>query len=186
VTKTSDTNGDLARGGASRPSQGFGHYLRDMVYGALDGVITTMAVLAGSQGAALNARVGLLLGLANLIGDGISMGASNYLGMRSEIEQAGGSVAAEAPWRHGLATVAAFMFVGAFPLCAYLVAPLMGAPVFTVAVGLSIVGLSGAGIARAAFVRKTAARSALEMLAVAATAGGAAYLVGRIGAALIR
>jgi VIT1/CCC1 family predicted Fe2+/Mn2+ transporter len=186
VNKTSDTNGELARGSASRPSHGFGHYLRDMVYGALDGVITTMAVLAGTEGADLNARVGLLLGLANLIGDGISMGASNYLGMRSEIEQSGGSVAAEAPWRHGLATVAAFMLVGAFPLCAYLVAPLMGARVFLVAVGLSIVGLSGAGIARAAFVRKTAARSALEMLAVAALAGGAAYLVGRIGAALIR
>ena len=64
----------------SRPSSGFGHYLRDMVYGALDGVITTMAILAGSQGASLSARIGLILGLANLIGDGISMGASNYLG----------------------------------------------------------------------------------------------------------
>ena len=77
----------------SRPNSGFGHYLRDMVYGALDGVITTMAILAGSQGASLSARVGLILGLANLIGDGISMGASNYLGLRSEIEQSGGSLA---------------------------------------------------------------------------------------------
>ena len=75
--------------------------------GRSTGAITTMAVLAGSQGAALSARVGLLLGLAKSdFGDGISMGASNYLGMRSEIEQTGGSVAAEAPWRHGLATVA--------------------------------------------------------------------------------
>jgi hypothetical protein len=85
----------------TRPDSGFGHYLRDMVYGALDGVITTMAVLAGAEGASLSMRVGLILGMANLLGDGISMGASNYLGMRSEIEQTGGSVAAEAPWRHG-------------------------------------------------------------------------------------
>src|SRR6476659_10102084 len=54
----------------TRPARGFGHYLRDMVYGALDGVITTMAVLAGTQGASLSVRVGLILGLANLLGEG--------------------------------------------------------------------------------------------------------------------
>ena len=170
----------------SRPSSGFGHYLRDMVYGALDGVITTMAILAGSQGAALSARIGLILGLANLIGDGISMGASNYLGLRSEIEQAGGSVAAEAPWRHGLATVAAFIVVGSFPLAAYIVAPLAGVAVFPLAVGFSVVALLLAGIVRAAFVSKTAWRSAIEMLAVGALAGGAAYLVGHVAASFAR
>ena len=170
----------------SRPSRGFGHYLRDMVYGALDGVITTMAILAGSQGASLSARVGLILGLANLIGDGISMGASNYLGMRSEIEQTGGSLAAEAPWRHGLATVAAFIVVGSFPLFAYLAAPLTGAAIFPLAVGFSVVALAGAGIVRAVFVRKTAWRSAIEMLVVGSLAGGAAYLVGRVAASLVR
>src|SRR6476619_6969889 len=105
----------------NRPARGFGHYLRDVVYGALDGVITTMAVLAGTEGASLSMRVGLILGLANLLGDGISMGASNYLGLRSELEQTGGSVALEAPWRHGLATVAAFMVVGSVPLLAFVV-----------------------------------------------------------------
>ena len=170
----------------SRPSSGFGHYLRDMVYGALDGVITTMAILAGSQGASLSARIGLILGLANLIGDGISMGASNYLGLRSEIEQAGGSIAAEAPWRHGLATVAAFILVGSLPLAAYLVAPLTGVAIFPLAVAFSAVALLVAGIVRAAFVGKTAWRSAIEMLAVGALAGGAAYLVGRVAASFAR
>jgi vacuolar iron transporter family protein len=170
----------------SRPSSGFGHYLRDMVYGALDGVITTMAILAGSQGASLSARIGLILGLANLIGDGISMGASNYLGLRSEIEQAGGSPAGEAPWRHGLATVAAFILVGSLPLAAYVVAPLTGLAIFPLAVGLSVLALLVAGIVRAAFVGKTAWRSAIEMLAVGALAGGAAYLVGALAASFAR
>ena len=170
----------------TRPARGFGHYLRDMVYGALDGVITTMAVLAGTQGASLSVRVGLILGLANLLGDGISMGASNYLALRSEIEQAGGSVAAEAPWRHGLATVAAFIVVGSFPLAAYIVAPLAGVAVFPLAVGFSTVALLIAGIVRAAFVGKTGWRSAIEMLAVGALAGGAAYLVGHVAASFAR
>ena len=70
-----------------RPPSGFAHYLRDMVFGALDGVITTMAVVAGVSGANLGARVALILGVANLVGDGISMGASNYLGLKSELQQ---------------------------------------------------------------------------------------------------
>jgi VIT1/CCC1 family predicted Fe2+/Mn2+ transporter len=166
----------------TRPAVGFGHYLRDMVYGALDGVITTMAVLAGAQGASLSLRVGLILGMANLLGDGISMGASNYLGLRSEIEQAGGSVAAEAPWRHGLATVAAFVIVGSAPLAAFVVSPWSGVRVFPLAVGFAAVALSAAGVVRARFVAKTAVWSAIEMLSVGVAAGGAAYLVGRLAA----
>jgi VIT1/CCC1 family predicted Fe2+/Mn2+ transporter len=170
----------------TRPPAGFGHYLRDTVYGALDGVITTMAVLAGAEGASLSTRVGLILGLANLLGDGISMGASNYLGLRSEIEQAGGSVTAEAPWRHGLATLAAFVLVGATPLAAFVVSAPLGAPVFPIAAVLGGAALVGAGAVRASFVGKTAARSALEMLSVGALAGGAAYGVGRLASALVR
>jgi len=170
----------------SRPAAGFGHYLRDVVYGALDGVITTMAVLAGAEGASLSTRVGLILGMANLLGDGISMGASNYLGLRSEIEQAGGSVAAEAPWRHGLATLAAFVVVGAVPLAAFVVAAGTGVRVFPVAAALAAAALIVAGAVRAAFVRKTAMRSALEMLSIGVMAGGAAYLVGRVASALVR
>jgi VIT1/CCC1 family predicted Fe2+/Mn2+ transporter len=170
----------------TRPAAGFGHYLRDMVYGALDGVITTMAVLAGAEGASLSIRVGLILGLANLLGDGISMGASNYLGMRSELEQTGASVRAEAPWRHGLATVAAFILVGSVPLMAFIVASLIGVRVFPAAAVLAATALLAAGAVRASFVAKTVLRSAVEMLAVGLLAGGAAYLVGKVGGALIR
>jgi VIT1/CCC1 family predicted Fe2+/Mn2+ transporter len=145
-----------------------------------------MAVLAGARGASLGMRVGLLLGLANLLGDGISMGASNYLGLRSEIEQAGGSIAAEAPWRHGLATVAAFVLVGSAPLMAFVASGRSGARVFPLAVLFAAVALVVAGVVRARFVGKTAARSAFEMLAVGTLAGAAAYAVGLSGAALVR
>ena len=56
-----------------------GHYLPDLVYGANDGIITTFAVVSGVVGASLSERVIVILGLANLIADGFSMGASNYL-----------------------------------------------------------------------------------------------------------
>ena len=63
-----------------------GQYLKDVIYGANDGIITTFAILAGVAGAHLGARVVFLLGLANLLADGFSMAASNYLGTKSEQE----------------------------------------------------------------------------------------------------
>lgn len=65
---------------------GQGSYLRNMVYGANDGIVTTFAVVAGVAGAALAPKVVLILGFANLIADGIAMAAGNFLGTRSENE----------------------------------------------------------------------------------------------------
>jgi VIT1/CCC1 family predicted Fe2+/Mn2+ transporter len=58
--------------------------LRDFVYGAIDGTVTTFAVVAGVAGAGLAAKVVLILGVANLLADGFSMAASNFLGTRAE------------------------------------------------------------------------------------------------------
>jgi vacuolar iron transporter family protein len=62
------------------------NYLRDWVYGGIDGAVTTFAVVAGSVGADLPTRVVLILGMANLIGDGFSMAAANFSGTRTEID----------------------------------------------------------------------------------------------------
>jgi VIT1/CCC1 family predicted Fe2+/Mn2+ transporter len=62
-------------------------YLRDLVYGAIDGTITTFAVVAGVVGASLRPTVIIILGVANLVADGFSMAASNFLATRSEREQ---------------------------------------------------------------------------------------------------
>lgn len=59
-------------------------YLRDFIYGAIDGTVTTFAVVAGVGGAGLAAGIVIILGIANLIGDGFSMAVSNFLGTRAE------------------------------------------------------------------------------------------------------
>lgn len=69
-------------------------YLREIVYGGNDGIITTFAVVAGFSGASLNQSneelIGLsfatvlLFGLANLFADAVSMGLGNYLSIRAE------------------------------------------------------------------------------------------------------
>jgi VIT1/CCC1 family predicted Fe2+/Mn2+ transporter len=68
-----------------RLQSGPGHsYLRDSVYGAIDGAVTTFAVVSGVAGAQLATGVVVVLGMANLIADGFSMAASNYLGTRAD------------------------------------------------------------------------------------------------------
>ena len=47
--------------------------------GAIDGTVTTFAVVASLGGADLDATVVLILGVANLVADGFSMAASNFL-----------------------------------------------------------------------------------------------------------
>lgn len=63
-----------------------GKYLKSLVYGGLDGIITTFAVVAGVVGANLSSAVILILGFANLIGDGISMAFGDYLSTKSQGE----------------------------------------------------------------------------------------------------
>jgi VIT1/CCC1 family predicted Fe2+/Mn2+ transporter len=62
-------------------------YLRDFIYGGIDGAVTTFAIVAGAAGANLSDTVVLILGLANLFADGFSMAVSNFLGARAESEQ---------------------------------------------------------------------------------------------------
>ncbi len=70
---------------AARLAQATQHsYLGDFVLGALDGVVTTFAVVAGVTGAQLSASVVLVLGLANLLADGFSMAAGNFLSTRAQ------------------------------------------------------------------------------------------------------
>jgi len=60
------------------------NYLRDWIYGGIDGAVTTFAIVAGVVGADLSAAVVLLLGFANLLADGFAMAASNYTATKAE------------------------------------------------------------------------------------------------------
>ena len=63
-----------------------GKYVKDMVYGANDGIVTTFAVVAGVMGGGLPAIAIVLIGVASLFADAFSMAASNFLGSKSETE----------------------------------------------------------------------------------------------------
>ena len=163
------------------------HYIRDLVYGATDGVITTFAVVAGVTGGTLAARTVLILGVANLLADGLSMGVSNYLAIRSEErvrEGKGDAVPDSRPARHGLATFAAFVAAGAMPLVPYLF-PRPAAGRFVVASALSLVVLFVVGAARARVGAGRWWTSGLEMLGLGVVVGIAAFAVGAMVSSLV-
>lgn len=61
--------------------------LSDWVLGAIDGSITTFAIVAGVVGAGLSAGVVVVLGVANLLADGISMAAGRFVGAQADLER---------------------------------------------------------------------------------------------------
>ncbi|TNF20622.1 MAG: hypothetical protein EP318_10390 [Rhodobacteraceae bacterium] len=63
-------------------------HLRDAIYGAIDGSVTTFAIVAGVAGAGLSPFVIVALGLANVLADGFSMAAGNYSGTKAELDNA--------------------------------------------------------------------------------------------------
>jgi len=66
--------------------QSQGQYIKSLIYGGLDGIVTTFAVVAGVTGASLSAGVVLIMGFANLIADGLSMAIGDFLSTRAENE----------------------------------------------------------------------------------------------------
>lgn len=160
-----------------------GKYLPDLIYGASDGVVTTLAVISGVVGASLSSKVILVLGFANLLADGFSMGASNVLARRSETGTEPLPPLVRST-RHGLATFTGFVLAGCVPLLAY-VLPVAGGNRFEIAVAMALLTLFSVGASRALFIKRGALRAGLEMLAIGSVAAGLAYLIGAVAGRIL-
>jgi vacuolar iron transporter family protein len=162
------------------------HYIRELVYGANDGIITTFAVVAGVAGGGLPARVVFICGVANLFADGLSMAVGNFLAIRSHesVLKAEGRPEEEAyPWRHGLATFLAFVAAGALPLVPY-VLPGFAAR-FGASLAVTLSALFGIGALRAVIGEARWWSAGGEMLALGAVVAAVAYASGAFVASLI-
>ena len=155
------------------------HYVGDLVYGANDGILTTFAVVAGVTGGALSATTVIVVGMANLVADGLSMGVGNYLGIRareSALERQGRPQEEAQPARHGLATFLAFVVSGFVPLVPYLV-PGAGDE-FIPAACLAFGALFGVGAARSLVTASRWWMSGLEVLGLGVLVAVVAYATG--------
>jgi VIT1/CCC1 family predicted Fe2+/Mn2+ transporter len=166
----------------------FRHYIRDLVFGAIDGIITTFAVVAGVTGGALSTKAVLIVGIANLVADGLSMGVGNYLGIRSEESARRRDELPEQeaePVRHGLATFFAFVVAGSVPLLPYLI-PGLAEDQFVMATVLTLVALFGVGAARSVVTVEGWLVSGLEMLGLGVLVAAVSYGCGALVASMLQ
>lgn len=162
------------------------HYIRDIVYGANDGLITTFAVVGGVAGGALSPIAVIVIGAANLAADGVSMGAGNLLAIRADerAREAADLPELEAfPWKHGLATTVAFVVAGIIPLLPYLI-PAFEERLLWSSI-LTFGALFGLGAARALVTVDRWWRAGLETLGLGAVVALAAYGAGMAGAMVV-
>ena len=164
-------------------------HIKDIVYGATDGIITTFAVIAGASGAGLPVSTILIMGFANLLADGFSMASSDYLGSRSEIDLANkeGRNTSKIPSPVASAGVTFFAFVvgGLVPLLTYLVSP-HESVTFTDTLWATGGALVVIGALRGMVAKKHFIRTALETVIIGAAAAGIAYGVGGFVESLVR
>jgi VIT1/CCC1 family predicted Fe2+/Mn2+ transporter len=158
------------------------HYIGDLIYGANDGIITTFAVVAGVTGGALSTRAVLIVGVANLFADGLSMGVGNYLSIRSHegARAADGLPEQEAsPARHGIATFTAFAVAGTMPLLPYAL-PVPHRALLSVLMTFTALFIVGA--LRSLVTVDRWWWAGVEMLALGAVVAAAAYGSGALAA----
>jgi len=153
-------------------------YIKDIVYGANDGIVTTFAVVAASVGAGLSTKVILIVGFASLIADGFSMGAGNYLGSKSEMEVAvsKGETYVKSSMMPAILTFFAFVTAGALPLIPFIFG---GETSFMAAIVMTAITLFSVGAILGAMVlHRHWVSWGFEMLFVGGVASGIAYFIG--------
>lgn len=171
----------------SSVKQHFEDYLKEFVYGGIDGAVTTFAVVAGATGARFSTTVILVLGFANLIADGFSMAVGSYLSTKSErelMEKRGESVEDEpSSVINGATTFASFILVGLVPLLAYTYANIFSTDtenLFLVACILTSFAFVGIGVLKSKVAKTSVIRSVLETVILGVIAAIFAYVLGDV------
>src|SRR4030095_15365368 len=159
------------------------HYIRDIVYGANDGLITTFAVVSGVAGGSLSTLAVVVVGAANLVADGISMGAGNFLAIRADERAREAADLPEQetfPWKHALATLVGFVLAGGIPFAPYVMRGVEQRLLWSSV--LTFAALFTLGAARALVTVDRWWRAGLETFGLGLIVGGPQVGAGRLGA----
>lgn len=152
--------------------RGNAHYIGDAVFGAMDGLISTLAVVAGVYGASVSNKIVLIAGASAMLAEALSMGFSSFLAsrVRSRLERIKERPAKEA-FLFWLATIGG----GFIPLIGFLfnlVTP------FRFTVILSMIFLFFIGVITSRYTRRNWLYSGLESLVIGVIAATITYYVG--------
>lgn len=165
-------------------------YLREFVYGGMDGAVTTFAVVTGAAGANLGVKVILILGFANVLADGFSMAVGSFLSEKSEQDLAvhkgeGKAEDFESPLGAALATFIAFLAIGFIPLAVYTLDFIFGwnlsaSNSLRYSVVLTLVSFALIGLLRAKVTKITKFKAIRESLGLGIAAAVISYVAGNL------
>jgi VIT1/CCC1 family predicted Fe2+/Mn2+ transporter len=158
------------------------NYLSEIMYGGMDGIVSTFAVVAGFSGAQSNglASVGigavLLFGFANLFADASSMGLGNFLSVRSKNKV---SSKKEKAVITSIFTFVSFIVFGIVPLIPFLFFK-DNNNVFYISVGFTFIALTLLGTFRSLATKEKFINVVGEVLLIGGVAAIIAYTVGAL------
>jgi len=66
--------------------QSEGGFLKPIIFGGLDGILTSFAIVAGAAGGGLSPQVVMILGFSNIFADALSMGVGEFLSSKANNE----------------------------------------------------------------------------------------------------
>ena len=171
-------------------------YFEDFIYGAIDGSVTTFAVVSGATGASLSPAIVLILGFANLFADGFAMATGNYEASKAHSEYV------EKQKQHPIednrrpldtaaSTFFGFNVIGLIPLLPFIIFFISGVTLsIENSFFYSVVFTAGAffliGIIKGKMVKKSVLRTGAHTLAVGGIAASVAYVVGYLLSLAVR
>ena len=164
-------------------------WIREFVYGAIDGTVTTFAVVAGAAGAGLSASIVLILGVANLIADGFAMACGNYLSTKADhhAEQRGKEGEGETPReiefvarKEAATTFTAFVVVGSIPLVPFVAGVVLGIelPQFLMSAIGTTIAFAFIGIVKSRVTGRKPLTAVVETIGIGGAAAVASYVIG--------
>ena len=160
----------------------FKKYFPDFVYGGMDGLITTFAIITGAVGAGFSTKVVIIIGIASIFSDAFSMGASNFVSRRSACRIGTGSCEQKEPLKTAFSTFIAFFLIGfmpIFPFILHLAYPLAWALTLTLTLFFFI------GFAEGHLSKGRKLQTGFSTLLIGVVAAALSYGVGHFLAGII-
>jgi len=151
-------------------------YLPEIIYGGIDGSITTFAIVTGAFGAGFSTNVIITLGIANLIADGFAMAVGNYLSVKSMVQENYGN-----PIYTATATFLAFVCIGVIPLLSYIISYVVHieyTTIFIYGCALTILAFSIIGYIKSKINNTSLFKAVAETLVLGCIASFISFLLG--------
>lgn len=191
----------LTRGGAAQPAPPrsaladackkiANEHMRGIIFGGLDGILTTFAIMAASVGARQKATTTLVLGLSTLLADAFSMAGGEYLSAKAENELLDEKAARRAllehepsPFAKGVAMFIAFLLFGSIPLIGFVgshaishhLGELADVEHSLISIGVTVLAMFGLGALKSQFGKGSWLKAGGEVVLVGGGAASVAY-----------